>query len=368
MKVNFLLPFMVLSICFLLGCQSMQKEEQQAVGTTGFCLNEDFKRHIKIDSIQKRDVSEQIALNGVIQYNQDELAALKSPIQGMVQAVAVNMGDYVEKGQLLVSLKGTSVNDLSKELRELENSKHLAESKVNSMRSMLQDGMASQRELEELESELKAVQIGIQHVKANMKLLNGSSEHGVFYIRAPKSGYIVDKKVSPGMTVGDDTELLSISNLNEVWVTVNIYANNLPFVKNGAHVKITTLAYKGEYFEGYIDQVANFFDPEERVVKARVKLLNKDLRLKPGMSVDVLVEKGTAGQKQHLLAIPKDAVILHNNQNYVVIYKSDCDLAVKAVDIVSENETYAFVETGLEAGDRVLTENELIVFDELMNR
>ena len=368
MKANFLLPLMLFSICLLPGCQSTQKEEQQAVGTTGFCLNEDFKRHIKIDSIQKRDVSEQIALNGAIQYNQDELAALKSPVQGMVQAVAVNMGDYVEKGQLLVTLKGTSVNDLSKELRELENNKRLAESKVNNMRSMLQDGMASQRELEELESELKAVQIGIQYVKANMKLLNGSSEDGVFYIRAPKAGYIVDKKVSPGMTVGDDTDLVSISNLNEVWVTVNIYANNLPFVKNGAHVKITTLAYKGEYFEGYIDQVANFFDPEERVVKARVKLLNKDLRLKPGMSVDVLVEKGIAGQKQPLLAIPKDAVILHNNQNYVVIYKSDCDLSVKAVDIISENESYAFVETGLEAGDRVLTENELIVFDELMNR
>ncbi|MGE8290392.1 MAG: efflux RND transporter periplasmic adaptor subunit [Sphingobacterium sp.] len=368
MKGNFLMPLTLLSICLLWGCQSEQKEEKHVVETKGFCLSDDFKRHIKIDSIQMRDVSEQIALNGAIQYNQDELAALKSPIQGMVQSVAVKMGDYVEKGQVLVSLKGTSVNDLGKELRELENNRRLTESKVNSLRSMLKDGMASQRELEEMESELKSVQIGIQNVKANMKLLNGSAENGVFYIRAPKTGYIVDKKVSPGMTVGDDTDLLSISNLNEVWVTVNIYANNLPFVKNGAHVRITTLAYKGEYFDGYIDQVANFFDSEERVVKARVKLLNKDLRLKPGMSVDVLVEKGSAGQKQHLLAIPKNAIILHNNKNYVVIYKSDCDLSVRTVDIVSENETYAFVETGLEEGDRVLTENELIVFDELMNR
>ncbi|WP_104385442.1 efflux RND transporter periplasmic adaptor subunit [Sphingobacterium sp. HMA12] len=368
MKGNVLMPITLLSICLLLGCQSKQQEEQHVVGTKGFCLSDDFKHHIKIDSIQKREVSEQIALNGAIQYNQDELAALKSPIQGMVQSVAVKMGDYVERGQVLVALKGTSVNDLGKELRELENGRRLAESKVNSLRSMLKDGMASQRELEEMESELKSVQIGIRNVKANMKLLNGSAENGIFYIRAPKAGYIIDKKVSPGMTVGDDTDLLTISNLNEVWVTVNIYANNLPFVKNGAHVRITTLAYKGEYFEGYIDQVANFFDPEERVVKARVKLLNKDLRLKPGMSVDVLVEKGSAGQKQPLLAIPKDAVILHNNQNYVVIYKSDCDLSVKAVDIVSENESYAFVETGLEEGDHVLTENELIVFDELMNR
>ncbi|WP_312185725.1 efflux RND transporter periplasmic adaptor subunit, partial [Sphingobacterium sp.] len=155
---------------------------------------------------------------------------------------------------------------------------------------------------------------------------------------------------------------------NEVWASINIYANNLPYVKKGAHVRISTLAYKGEYFEGYIDQVANFFDPEERVVKARVRLLNKDMRLKPGMSVDVLVDKVGDGNKQELLAIPKDAIILHNNQNFVVIYKSDCDLSVKAVDIVSENETYAFVENGLAEGDRVLTENELIVFDELMNR
>jgi cobalt-zinc-cadmium efflux system membrane fusion protein len=50
-----------------------------------------------------------------------------------------------------------------------------------------------QGKLEEMESELKAVQIGIRHVKANMSLLNGSSENGVFYIRAPKAGYIVEK-------------------------------------------------------------------------------------------------------------------------------------------------------------------------------
>ncbi|WP_312791630.1 efflux RND transporter periplasmic adaptor subunit [Sphingobacterium sp.] len=358
----------LLVISLFLGCQSKPDDERHIVKTKGFCLSTDFKKHVKMDSIQKLAVAEQIALNGAIQYDQDELTTLKSPIQGLVQSVAVSMGDYVEKGQILVSLKGTSVNDLGKELRELENSKRLTESKVNSLRSMLKDGMASQRELEEIESELKGLQIGIQHVKANMSLLNSSSEQGTFYIRAPKAGYIVDKKVSPGMTVSDDTDLISISKLNEVWASINIYANNLPYVKKGAHVRISTLAYKGEYFEGYIDQVANFFDPEERVVKARVRLLNKDMRLKPGMSVDVLVDKVGDGNKQELLAIPKDAIILHNNQNFVVIYKSDCDLSVKAVDIVSENETYAFVENGLAEGDRVLTENELIVFDELMNR
>ncbi len=368
MKRNLLMPLTLMSICVIWGCQSTKNEEQAILSTKGFCLSADFKNQIKIDSIKKRAVSEQIALNGVIQYDQDELAALKSPIPGIVQSVSFKMGDYVEKGQVLVSLKGTSVNDLGKELRELENSKRLTERKLESLHSLLKDGMASQRELEEMESALKAIEIGIRNVKANMNLLNGSLENGMFYIRAPKAGYIVDKKVSPGMTVGDDTELLSVSKLNEVWVSVNIYANNLPFVKNGASVKITTLAYKGESFEGYIDQVANFFDPDERVVKARIKLLNKDLRLKPGMSVDVLVEKAVSGQEEHMLAIPKDAIILHNNQNFVVLYKNDCDLAVKPVDIVAENETYAFIKTGMAEGDQVMTENELIVFDELINK
>lgn len=368
MKNNYLMSFAVFYALLLLGCQSKKEDQEARVETKGYCLSPDFIRHIKIDSIQQRPVSEQIALNGAIQYDQDELAILKSPIQGIVQSVSVKMGDHVQKGQILVSLKGTSVNDLGKDLRELENNKRLTESKLKSLRSLLDDGMASQRELEEMESELKALQIGIQHVKANMTLLNGSSENGTFYIRAPKAGYIVDKKVSPGMTVDDNADLLSVSNLNEVWVAVNIYANNLPYVKNGARVKITTLAYKGESFEGYIDQIANFFDPDERVVKARVKLFNKDLRLKPGMSVDVLVEKGASQGGQLLLAIPKDAIILHNNQNYVVVYKSDCDLSVKPVDITAENESYAFIQSGLQRGDRVLTENELIVFDELMNR
>ncbi|MDM1294163.1 efflux RND transporter periplasmic adaptor subunit [Sphingobacterium sp. N143] len=357
-----------LSAGLLVGCQSPKENEKQHVEKQGYCIHTDFKRHIQMETIQQRDVAEQIALNGSIQYNQDELAVLKSPVQGIVQSVAVNMGDYVKKGQVLIALKGTSVNDLGKELRELENNKRLIDRKLIAQRNLFKDGMVSQRELEEMESEWRAVEIGIQHTRSKMKLLNGSSEDGTFYIRAPKAGYIVDKKISPGMTVDDNADLLSVSNLNEVWAAVNIYANNLPFVKNGARVKITTLAYKGEYFEGQIDQIANFFDPEERVVKARVKLLNNDLRLKPGMSVDVLVEKEIANQGQRMLAIPKSAIILHNNQNYVVIYSSDCDMSVKPVDIVAENETYAFIQQGVQEGDRVLTENELIVFDELMNR
>jgi len=360
--------YFVFFVGLLIACQSEQENEKSDRQMKRFCLNDDFKQHIKIDSIRKRAVSEQIALNGAVQYDQDELAVLKTPVQGIVQSVAVKMGDFVTKGQVLITLKGTSVNDLAKDLRELENSRRLVVSKLNTLRSMLKDGMASQREVDEMENELKAANIGIQHVKSNMQLLNGSSENGTFYIKAPKSGYIVDKKVSPGMTVDDNVDLLSVSNLNEVWVAVNIYANNLPFVKNGARVRVTTFAYKGEYFEGYIDQIANFFDPDERVVKARVKMANKDLRLKPGMSVDVFVEKASASSGRLLLAIPKDAIILYNNQNYVVTYRGDCEMSVKPVVIVSENESYAFVEDGLQEGDRVLTENELIVFDELMSR
>ncbi len=97
MKGNFLMPLTLLSICLLWSCQSTKNEEQVTPPTKGFCLSADFKNQIKIDSIQKRAVFEQIALNGVIQYDQDELAALKSPIPGIVQSVSVKMGDYVEK-------------------------------------------------------------------------------------------------------------------------------------------------------------------------------------------------------------------------------------------------------------------------------
>ncbi len=330
-----------------------------------YCLNVDFKKKIALEKLSLQPVKEQISLTGSINYNEDDVVKYRSMLDGTAEQVTFDLGQFVKKGQVLATVRSISVNDMSNERQGLVNQIALTRQKVLSTQSMFNDGLASARDVDEINVELTNLDATLRRLDANMDLYNATADKGVFQIKAPKDGYIVEKNINTGANINNEEQLFALSNLKQVWVMVNIYANNLQYVKNGAAVTVKTLAYPNEVFSGKIQQISNVFDQEERVLKARVLLDNSDLRLKPGMSADVIINKATL-MDEKLVAIPNHAIIFNNNQKYAVVYNGDCDLLVMPIKPVAENNEYTFVREGYKEGDQIITRNELIVFEELM--
>ncbi|EEI93942.1 efflux transporter, RND family, MFP subunit [Sphingobacterium spiritivorum ATCC 33300] len=365
-KIYYTPVLMALLLSFVsCGQGTDQTKEGEEDKQDKFCLNEEFKKKIALEPLAYRPVKEQISLTGSISYNEDDVVKFKSMLEGVVENVQFNLGQFVKRGQVLATVRSTSVNDMSNERQSLTNQIALARQKVSSTQSMFQDGLASARQVEEVRMELATLQSALQSLDANMNLYNATSHRGVFEIKAPKDGYIVEKNLNPGANINNEDQLFALSNLRQIWVMVNIYANNLQYVKNGATVAVKTLAYPDEIFTGKIQQISNVFDQDERVLKARVLLDNADLRLKPGMSADVIIDKSSL-VGESLIAIPNHAIIFNNNQKYAVVYNGDCDLLVMPIKAVAENNEYTYVREGYKEGDQVITKNELIVFEELM--
>lgn len=329
-----------------------------------FCLNEQLKKSTTIAAISELPIQDQLTLTGKVEYNENDLVAYKSLIQGIVTAVNFELGDYVNQGKVLAVVNSAEIKGMSEEKRLQQNQIESIKKQLKIKKELLEDGLASQPEVSELEYQLKSAQIEVDKINSTLRMYRSVGD-GQFQIVAPKNGYIVQKDISVGQSISadGDNNLFSISNLNKVWVMVNIYANNLKYVQAGNVVKVKTVAYPDRIYQGTIDKIYNVFDNDEHVTKARVVLDNQDLNLKPGLSADIIIDKkSTIGQA---FAIPKNAVVYDNNRSYVVVYKDDCHMEVRKVTRISSNEEYVYVNEKFAANEKIISSNALILLEEL---
>lgn len=361
MKHTILLPItLLLLVC---GCAKKQEEEKKSA-TENFCLTPTLKEKVSIETVQMQPVTESFSLTGSVAYNADDVVQFSSLVNGLITNTFFSLGDYVKKGQVLAEIKSTELNSLQAERKSLQSQLLVAKRKLEATKSMYENEIASQSDLISGQSEVDVLKSSIENVEQNLALYSASSEKSVFQIKAPVSGYIVSKSMSPGTQINDnDGPLFTISNLSEVWVMVNIYSMNLNYVHEGMEVKITTPAYPNEVFDGKIAKLSQVFQTDEHVLKARIVMNNSNLKLKPGLTADVLISKKV--EQKDMVAIPAKALIFDNNQNYILVYKDDCHLERRLVSPTIKNKDFIYFESGLEVGEKVIVKNHLLISEQL---
>ncbi|CAG5067528.1 Multidrug resistance protein MdtA [Dyadobacter sp. CECT 9623] len=311
-------------------------------------------------------ITESIRLTGQIEYNPNQVVRYASLVTGMITRSHISLGDRVTKGQVLAEMRSSELSELNAQGRVLESQLSVAKRKLASVKSMFEDRIASDKDLVEAESEAEILQSEIEKIKSNLSLYNASSEKGVFQIKAPVSGYVVEYNISEGTQVGSsEASLFTISDLSEVWVTANIYAVDLSFVQKGMKAVIKSKAYPNDFFEGTISDISQVFDPTERVLKARIRMANKELKLKPGLTIEAVV---TRHSKELAVGIPAAALIMHNNENYVLIQKSDNTLEPRKVVADVKDNDRLFFKSGIAAGEKVVINNQLLLFSEVLDQ
>ncbi len=349
------------------GCSSKTTEQEaqsnKKAADSTFCLNEQLKKSTEIITVHEQPINEQLTLSGKIEYNENDLVAFRSLLDGVVEQVAFELGDYVQKGQVLATIKSTQIQELYQQQKSQQSQINLLKKQIQTKKELADDGLLTLPEVLSAEQELEGAQIELDRIQQSLQLYRAAGE-GSFHILAPKNGYIIQKAVSAGQSVTTDSDpIFSISNLKEVWVMVNIYANNLRYVNEGDAVKIRTIAYPDQFYPGKIDKIYNIFDANEHVLKARVVLANQNLNLMPGLSADIIINtKNSAG---NAFAIPNRAKVFSNNKEYVVVYKDDCHVEARRIRAVGENEEYTFIKEELQEGEKVIGSNALLIFEQL---
>lgn len=356
--------FLVFGLVLIQSCSENQNNKDIVIADKpSFCLNDFMKDDIVKVPVQKIPIKESILLNAKVEANPDKVVHFMSLVSGVVTKTYFSLGEEVKKGQLLIEMMSSELSDLTTQKSRLNSQIQVAERHLESVQQMHSDNIASQRDLIEAQSNLNVLNAELDNINSQLKLYRASSDRGVFEIRAPSSGTIIGKNIASGMQVSADSEpLFTISDLSDVWIMANIYAGNIPYVKRDMHVEIKALPYADELFSGKINTISQVFDSDERVLKARIVMDNKEGKLMPGMMVDVIVEKEDGMMAN---AAPINALIFDNNQNFLVLYKSDCDIEIRKVVPKVQNSTHVFFENNIEEGEQIITKNHLLIYNHL---
>ena len=263
------------------------------------------------------------------------------------------MGDAAEKGQVLAEMQGAELSSLQAEMASLKAMIEVAKVDFKSKKAMFEDGIISNKDLLEAKNNLSVLESQTLKTEQILSLYSASNTNNVFQIKAPSTGIVTSKNINIGTTVADEgMPLFSISDLNKVWVMANIYSSDIAKISQGMRVEVRTPSYPDEVYKGKIDVISQVLDEEEKVLKAKIEINNRDLKLKPGMIADIIAFKTTDKKK---VAVPTSSLIFYNNKDYILVHKDDDSVETREVNIFAKGNGITYIDSGLSENERIIT-------------
>ena len=355
---------LITGIILILGsCNNGKKVENSEESSI---INKAFLENVETFKVVFSNQEQELILTGKVEYDPDKIISYIPLISGIVDRTYFSLGDKVHLGQSLLDVRSTELTALQSEKITLEAEGKVAERELKTAQSLFDDNVLSERELLEAKSRLQQIQAELNKINSDMSIYGADKGNGIFTVHAPMSGYIVHKKASTGRMISPDSdEVFTIADLSTVWVIANVYASNLLFVREGMEVEITTLSYPDEVFYGKINSLSQVFDPEEKVLKARIVMPNNDLKFKPEMFVVVKLKNEI---QQKCLSIPTDALIFDDDRYFMVSETASDKFEIVEVLLQGHYQQTSYISSGLNENDKMVVKNQLLIYSELKGK
>jgi cobalt-zinc-cadmium efflux system membrane fusion protein len=305
---------------------------------------------------------------GKVAFDEDHTSRVGSPLSGRVEALLVKPGDAVKKGQSLLSIVSPDVEAAIADARAADADSSLQKRTLERLRDLVVDKAVAHKDVQQAESDVAKADASVERARARLKLLGiRIDEHtSLFTLRAPLSGTVVERSALPGVEVRADsgTPLVTISDLDRVWVLVDVYEKDLAAVRAGQTAQVSVASYPGVNFPARIEHVGDLVDPQTRTVKVRLVADNPQHSLKPEMFARVsLPLAGTAA-----ITVPGNAVLSDGESNVVIVAMGEGKFAKRRVEVGSEMDGRLPILSGLNPGERVVTDGAIFLKAELENR
>ncbi len=367
MKVTIVTTAIFFSATILVSCK--EKKEAEVDPAQKICITDSMERIIHIDSATTSNIEDALKLSGEISFSDSKVVKVFPFSSGKVLEVKVSQGDKVSKGEVLAVIKSVEVAGNYSDLSISNNDLTIAKKQLDNEESLFKNGIASEREYIEAKENYSKAVTAVQKLKEQISINGGGHTNvgGTYVITAPMAGYVVEKKISEGAFIRNDNadNMFTIGDISEVWVWANVYETDISKVKEGYMATVTTLAYPDKVFTGVIDKVSQILDPETKVMKIRVKLKNDNLQLKPEMFANIKVQNKEGLQA---INIPAASIISENGNNYVVVYHGKCDLKVQQLELLKISGERAYIKSGLQVGEKVISANQILLFKALTEK
>ena len=279
--------------------------------------------------------------------NANEQVSVRAPVTERITQLGFSDGDYVQKGQMLAVLaQGQETASLaSAQARVRETEQQLAR-----ITELHRRGFATNASLDAQTASATAAKAVANEARASI---------GDRVVRAPFSGHVSLRRISIGAVISAGDEIAAVSDLSSIKLDFTVPETMLANVQIGQQITAKASAYPDYVASGKIMAIDPVINPQTRTATLRAILPNRDALLKPGMLLSVTITSKTRTAP----AVPELSLVREGDTSFVYIMGVDFKVKRMPVTTGARDGNLVEVITGLNVGDRIVTEGVVKLSD-----
>lgn len=351
---------------------------------------------IRTAPVEERQIVGGLKVAGTVQARPNARAIVSPPVSGRVFLDSgITTGAAVGKGQRIgyveqilgapeqAALEGQRIGlrtaALEQQARQAEQNAAAQQARtrlaqanreLQRAQNLLEVGAAPRRRVEEAQTAVRIAEqevtsaeqqasVAAQQVRLSRESVARVDPVRNFPLLAPVTGIVSGLTAATGQQVEAGAQLLTIVNLSTVFLQAPVFERDLPTVRESTRASYTSPALNDEVYrigeggEGRLVTIGQSVDPQTRTVPVIFEVPNPLNRLRDGMFVEITLD--TTGN-QTVLSVPKQAVITEQGRTFVFVFDGGEQFERRVVTLGAEGQDYYEVNSGLQAGERVVVE------------
>jgi membrane fusion protein, heavy metal efflux system len=312
-----------------------------------------------------------LELPGLVESDPARTANVLTPVSGRVRELKVSPGDHVREGQVLALIDSADLAQAYDEDAKARSSLQLTNTTLTRQEGQFKLGTASNRDLDQARSDQEQAQAEYNRTQAHLQVLQRTAGTGppasdkgghssLFALRAPFDGSVTALNIAIGNMINDPTQpVMTIADLNTVWVTALVAESDLSMVAQQQAADIRLPAYPGRILHGKVSVVSDIIESDSRRNKLRIVLANADHALKPNMFATITL----LGPATSHVTVPASALLMNNDRTTVFVAIAPWTFERRSVEPQLQDGERVTIASGLKAGDPVVVKGGILLND-----
>ena len=309
---------------------------------------------VRTTKAERRSMARTIKTVGRVDYDEQRLVQLHPKTEGWVEKLFIDTtGAPVSTNAILLSLYSPQLVSTQQEyVLALKNLETLRASPFEDVRR------GAEELVKTTEERLRLLDVPDHQIDDLKETLTVKKN---LHIHSPAVGNVIRIGAREGQYVTPTTELYAIADLTKVWVYVDIYEDELPWVQIGDQARISITALPGRTFQGALSYIYPYAESRTRTIKVRVELDNPELLLKPDMFADVTIDSSAVPDA---IAIPSEAIVRSGLREQVFIQRAPGKFEPRDVSLGVSSEGWTQITEGVEPGELVVVSAQFLIDSE----
>lgn len=325
-----------------------------------------LRASVLVATVNSDPVGVPFTLPAVVEAEPGRVARVQTPLTGRIVSFKHHMGDTVAAGEVLFSVDSPDLAQAGTDAAKADAALILARHNLDRQQALDAADIASKRDVEQARNDMQQAASDAARAAARLAQLGvrtgdvaGPGAGHVLAVRAPISGRVVEMSAGAGGYWNDaSAPVLTVADLARVYVTASAQEKDLGQLHEGQEVVLNFDAWP-QAVHANVAMLDWMLDPDTRTLKVRILVDNHDGRLRPGM----FARASFVAPARHALMVPAAAVVQSGLTARVFVEVAPWQFVPRTVTLGAQTGGRIEVLTGLQAGDRVVVKNGVLLND-----